>query len=250
MASSLSKRRVALAVIGERPGLALSVFVSDNLDLDMKSPRLTNRSPRRRHGGKSCQAFSFRPRSESTAMFRRGPFLFTGAVVTLMILCSIAYLRGRRTYVTITVRNDSREIIRSARVRAFSLIPRVADLGPIAPKQAVTMRFLASGYSGYSITPTFASGRSFTTEEREALGGYAMTERILDTESLLDWDSISTIYERAFRSRNGWWLFPVFADSAKLNHECPTKAEQNGCRQRPGWHLSCHRRFSLAVATA
>ena len=24
--------------------------------------------------------------------------------------------------------------------------------------------------------------------------------------------------------------------------------EQNGCRQRLGWHLSCHRRFPLAVA--
>jgi hypothetical protein len=27
-----------------------------------------------------------------------------------------------------------------------------------------------------------------------------------------------------------------------------TKAEQNGCRQRLEWHLSCHRRFPLAVA--
>ena len=181
-------------------------------------------------------------------MSRRGLFLFTGAIVTLVILCSIAYLRDRRTYVTITVRNDSSEIIRSAHIRAFSLIPRVADLGPIAPKQAVTIRLLASGYSGYSITPTFASGRSFTTEEREALGGYAMTERILDTESLLGWDSFSTIYERAFRSRNGWWLFPVFADSSKLYHERPTKAEQNGCRQRLEGYLSCQQRLALAVA--
>lgn len=148
-------------------------------------------------------------------MSRRGLFLFTGAIVTLMVSCSIAYLRGRRTYVTITVRNDSSEIIRSTHIRAFCLIPRVADIGPIAPKQAVTIRLLASGYSGYSITPTFASGRSFTTEEREALEGYAMTERIFDTESLFDRDSFSKIYERAFRSRNGWWLFPVFADSAK-----------------------------------
>gem|GEM_PF-4128681 len=46
-----------------------------------------------------------------------------------------------------------------------------------------------------------------------------MTERILDTESLFDWDAVSTIYERAFRYRNGWWLFPIFADSATLYHE-------------------------------
>ena len=28
----------------------------------------------------------------------------------------------------------------------------------------------------------------------------------------------------------------------------PTKPEQNGCRQRLEWHLSCHRRLPLAVA--
>ena len=149
-------------------------------------------------------------------MSRRSLFLFIGVVVALMVFCSIAYLRERRTYVTITVRNDSSEIIRSAHIRAFSLIPTVTNLGSIAPKQTVTIRLLASGYSGYTITPTFASGRSFTTEGREALGGYAMTERILDTESLLDWDAVSTIYDRAFRYRNGWWLFPVFANSSKL----------------------------------
>lgn len=122
----------------------------------------------------------------------------------------MAYLRERRTYVTISLRNDSSEVIRSTQIRAFSLVPAVTDLEPIAPKQTVTIRLLASGYSGYSVTPTFASGRSFTTEEREALGGYAMTEGILATQSLADWDSVSTIYERSFRSQNSWWLFPVF----------------------------------------
>lgn len=156
-------------------------------------------------------------------MSRRGLFLFTGAIVTLMVFRSIAYLRERRAYVTITIRNDSTEIIRSAHIRAFSLIPSIADIGPIAPKQAVRIRLQASGYSGYSITPTFASGRSFTTEEREALGGYAMTEGILDKESQCNWDSVSTIYERAFQSRNGWWLFPIFADFPQSKATSATK---------------------------
>lgn len=157
------------------------------------------------------------PRTQPITMSQRTLLWFTGAIITLMVLCSIAYLRGRREFVTITVRNDSSEIIRSVHIRAFSLIPAVTELGPLAPKQTVTIRLLASGYSGYSIKPTFASGRSFTTEEREALGGYAITEHILDTESQYEWDSVSTLYERAFRARYGWWLFPVFADDSNLN---------------------------------
>jgi hypothetical protein len=211
--------------------------------------------------GLAAPELGVRLRTDSIAMSRRRLFLFTGAFVTLVLLCSIAYLRGRRSYVTITFRNDSSEIIRSVHIRAFSLIPAATDLGAIAPKQAVKIRLLASGYSGYSITPTFTSGRSFTTEEREALGGYAMTERILDTESLLDWDSFSTIYERSFRDRNGWWLLPVFADAAQLDHERlkkPNKARLDNrwgcsvghaCRNyNPPSRLHAHSRPSGASA--
>ena len=141
--------------------------------------------------------------------------ILLGAVAILMLVGAVAYLRGRRTWVTITVCNESSERIRSARIRPFSLGSGMTDLGPIEPKQVVTIRLIASGYSGYSITPTFDSGRSFTTEEREALGGYAMTERIQDTESLVEWDSLSTMYERSFRWRHGWWLFPIFAHQTR-----------------------------------
>lgn len=161
-------------------------------------------------------------------MRRRSLFLFISAlVVAVAVVCGTTYLRVRREYVTITVRNDSSEPIRSVHIRAFSLIPATADLGQIAPKQTVTIQLLASGYSGYSITPTFDSGRSYTTEEREALGGYAITECILDTESLADWDFVTTIYERSFRSRYGWWLFPVFAKVATIRRAFGNRAEQD-----------------------
>jgi hypothetical protein len=32
------------------------------------------------------------------------------------------------------------------------------------------------------------------------------------------------------------------------NHQTPTKAEQNGCRQRLEGYLSCQQRLALAVA--
>ncbi len=52
------------------------------------------------------------------------------------------------------------------------------------------------------------------------------------------------------------WLGALLFDLHKRSHKTETtatpatttKGEQNGCRQRLGWHLSCHRRFPLAVA--
>jgi hypothetical protein len=133
-----------------------------------------------------------------------------GVTVIIILMTGILYLRGRRTYVTLRVRNESGEIVRSAHIRGFSLCPRDTDLGQIAPGESVTIRLTASGYSGYSITPTFNSGRTFTSEGREALGGYHMTERINSVESIVEWDRLSTIYERSFQSRYGWLLAPIY----------------------------------------
>ena len=133
-----------------------------------------------------------------------------GVMVVLMLVTGILYLRSRRAYVAIRVRNDSGEVVGSVHIRAFSLSPRDTNLGQISPGESVTIRLSASGYSGYSITPTFDSGRTFTSEEREALGGYHMTERIHSAESIVERDQLSTIYERSFQSQFGWLLAPIY----------------------------------------
>ena len=40
----------------------------------------------------------------------------------------------------------------------------------------------------------------------------------------------------------------LLPSAMSMSHASTTNAEQNGCRQRLVWHLSCHRRLPLAVA--
>jgi hypothetical protein len=49
-------------------------------------------------------------------------------------------------------------------------------------------------------------------------------------------------------SRESGELFTASIIYTSLEHANDDEAEQNGCRQRLIWHLSCHRRFPLAVA--
>jgi hypothetical protein len=46
----------------------------------------------------------------------------------------------------------------------------------------------------------------------------------------------------------GLMVFSFYPLWRSQHHEAAPKAEQNGCRQRLVWHLSCHRRLALAVA--
>jgi hypothetical protein len=156
------------------------------------------------------------------------------------------------------------------RILSATLIWAIALLGCTEPTKRPPVAY--GSCQMYFIADTGPDEETFRRTVQSALSGNHadMTtvfrwERFTDGEGSLNYSMLlsdlrSHVGQRIFENATET-LLPEERDSIQRRLDTArrmkallkktasaTPAEQNGCRQRLVWHLSCHRRFPLAVA--